>query len=369
MANPQRPPAFNLTPARERAVIDRFISAQDNLVLQAADLSLETIANMAEKDAIDVAPSFQRRERWSIDKQSSLIESFLLNVPVPPIYLMEDDFGTYSVIDGKQRVTAIHRFMKGKMQLQGLKTFADINGCRFADLPRQLRNSLEVRPYLRVITLLRQSDENLKYEVFTRLNEGGEPLNAQELRNVIFRGPLNDLIISLGRHPFLKSQLKIRNEKSPSYQQMEDAEFVLRFMMLRGEWKNFSGDYRASMNDFMRLYRTPKNSKLGELEQSFKRSIDGVANIWGEAAFKRPSGKGWRDQMLAGMYDAQMVAVDAATDAELNRAIAKSDRIVQLTRDLFVHDDDFEESVRRATNTPNRVEYRITEILNLLKAA
>src|SRR5439155_7531545 len=113
----------------------RFSTAQDRLVLQASDLSLETIATMVDKGAIDVEPAYQRRERWDPEQQSSLIESFLLNVPVPPIYLAEDDFGTYSVIDGKQRITAIRSFMRDELVLTRPETFTDISGARFRDLP------------------------------------------------------------------------------------------------------------------------------------------------------------------------------------------------------------------------------------------
>jgi hypothetical protein len=93
MANDQAEVAAN--------VVKKFEDSQDALVLQSSDLSLETIAQMVDSGAIDLAPKYQRRDRWKAQAQSELIESFLLNVPVPPVYLAEDDFGTYSVIDGK----------------------------------------------------------------------------------------------------------------------------------------------------------------------------------------------------------------------------------------------------------------------------
>ncbi len=105
-----------------------------------------------------------------------------------------------------------------------------------------MQNALEVRPYLRAITLLKQSDPSLKFEVFTRLNRGGETMAPQELRNVAYRGPLNRLIYQLAENQFLRQQLKIRSEKSSAYQIMADAEYVLRFLTLRERWSNFSGD-------------------------------------------------------------------------------------------------------------------------------
>jgi len=125
------------------------------------------VAEMVAKKAIEIDPKYQRRERWSREKQSALIESFILNVPIPPIYLAEDDYGNYSVIDGKQRLTAIFLFMKKKMRLQYLENFTEMEGATLEELPSSIQNALNFRPYVRVVTLLKQSDPNIKYEVFT----------------------------------------------------------------------------------------------------------------------------------------------------------------------------------------------------------
>ncbi len=348
------------------SIIERFLQAQDRLVVQASDFSLETIANMVDQEAIDIQPKYQRRERWSAAQQSALIESFLLNIPVPPVYLSEDDFGTYSVIDGKQRITAIRNYMRNGYALQKLQEFTEIEGMVFSELPRQLKNSLQVRPYLRVITLLKQSDPDLKYEVFTRLNRGGEQLNAQEIRNAAFRGPLNDLIYQLSEHRFLRQQLKIRNEKSAAYQSMTDAEYVLRFFTLFESWRDFTGDYRESMDRFMLSHSNLNKNELANLEDLFVRSLEGCEEIWEHNAFRRPVDIGWRDQTLAGMYDAQMIAVAQFSKEEIKRISLKRLEINKATRELF-EDEEFETAVRIGTNTPSRVVYRVTEMQSLLE--
>ena len=119
-------PETPITTATANAIVARFEEAQNSLVLQSSDLSLETIHKMAISEAIDIAPKYQRRERWRVEAESALIESFLLNVPVPPVYLAEDDFGTYSVIDGKQRITAISKYLAGGFPLTGLQKFSEI---------------------------------------------------------------------------------------------------------------------------------------------------------------------------------------------------------------------------------------------------
>jgi hypothetical protein len=348
-------------------LIERFAEAQSSLVLQASDLSLRTISDMVTHGAIDIAPKYQRRARWTPDKQSSLIESFLINVPVPPIYLSEDEYGTYGVIDGKQRITSIHLFLTDQLALRELVELPELNGRRYSQLPSELARTIDVRPFVRAITLLKQSDPELKYEVFTRLNRGGERLNAQEVRNVAYRGPLNDLIYKLSENHFLHKQLKITGPKSSAYRDMTDAEYVLRFMTLRVHWRTFSGNLSRSLDEYMRENRKASSDKLRTLEISFTRSIEACAAIWGNHAFRRPvDGQVWRDQTLAGMYDAQMTAISRLDERGRAKAIKHRSVILDGTRDLF-EDANFENAVRVATNTPSSVRLRIERMFSLLQ--
>lgn len=349
----------------DKGLLARFRRAQEELVLQAADLSLRTVATMVEGGAIDVAPQFQRRDRWNSIKQSALIESFVLNIPVPPVYLAEDDLGTFSVIDGKQRITAIGAYLTDQFALKGVRRFGELEGLRFSDLPRPIQQTLDLRP-LRSVTLLKQSDPNLKYEVFHRLNSYGEILNAQEIRNVIYRGPLNRLIYGLAGDEFLRQQLKITSERAPAYRNMQDAEYVLRFLTLERTWDDFSGDLARSMNEFMEANRNLPQPDLEHLSRRFERAIRGAQAIWGHAAFKRAEGEGWRDQAIAGMYDAQMIAIAELTDGELERAVVNREGATELTRQLF-RDPLFDASVRVGTNTPSRIQYRVGRLRDELR--
>jgi hypothetical protein len=350
----------------QQKVVARFLAAQDRLVLQASDLSLETIATMVERGSIDLQPAYQRRERWEVERQSALIESFILNVPVPPIYLSEDDFGHYSVIDGKQRITAITNFLKKRMKLTGLESFGLLEGASFQELPDEIKNALSIRPYVRVVTLLKQSDPELQYEVFTRLNKGGESLNPQEIRNVAFRGRLNDLIYRLAENKFLRTQLKITNDRANAYRAMADAEYVLRFLALSEVWDDFSGSLSRSMDQFMLRYRNATSDQMTDFRKTFSRAISYCERIWGHRAFKRPVDGGWREQMIAGMYDAQMISTTLLSDRKLETLVNNRVSVIRATVKLLDTDAQFEESVRRATNTPSRIRYRVITLKDLL---
>lgn len=348
-------------------LIPSWREAQSKLVVQTADLPLGTLADMVESGAIDLVPGFQRRERWSADKQSALIESFMLNVPVPPVYLAEEDVGTYTAIDGKQRLRAITDYIHGRFSLKNLDRMNDAEGLPFSALPAEITNSLRLRPYLRVVTLLKQTDPLLKYEVFLRLNRGGESLNNQEIRNVAFRGAMNDAIYGLSEDDFLRRRLKIDGPRSSAYREMDDAEYVLRFFTLSERFRNFSGDLAKEMDEFMRRHQGAPRDHISFLANLFEATLRRCEHLWGENAFRRPEGNGWRDQTLAGMYDAQMIAASSVTSEVVDRAASDRDALLASTRALF-SDPEFDKSVRTGTNTPQRIIYRVERMRHMLEA-
>lgn len=350
-----------------KQLVNKFNEAQSQLVVQTADLPLGTLAEMVESGAIDLKPGFQRRERWTHEKQSALIESFLLNVPVPPIYLAEESDGTYAAIDGKQRLRAISDFIKNRFALRKLERLAEAEGFKFEQLPQELVNPLRLRPFLRVVTLLKQSHPALKYEVFLRLNRGGETLNAQEIRNVAFRGPLNTAIYELSENVFLKKQLKIQDQKSASYRDMSDAEYVLRFLTLHDRLSSFSGALVREMDEYMEKNQRMNSKQIKAVKERFIGAITRCRQLWSDNAFKRPDGPGWRDQMLAGMYDAQMLSVSLISEKAYSKAVSSKASVLQRTRDLF-KDEEFEEAVRVGTNTPARIKYRVNKMKEMLQA-
>lgn len=348
--------------------VQRFVEAQNNLVVQHSDFSLRALYDMSCSGAIDLKPHYQRRDRWSIEKQSALIESFILNVPVPPVYLSEDDFGRYSVIDGKQRITAIRDFLSGQLRLSQLKNFPELEGFTFAKLPAQIQNALSVRPYIRVITLLKQTDPLLKYEVFLRLNTGGEKLLPQEVRNVAFSGPLNDMLLELSRAPFLWRQMKIKNEKATSYRKMEDVEHVLRFFTLEARWQNVGQFLSDEMDNFMRANRYSSVERLETLRKSFDGSLAACEHIWGNKAFYKPQGSGWRGQFISPLFDAEMIATTYFTRNEIERIAAKQDAMRRELMKALQEDADFAKSVTQSTNNPASVSKRIKKLVELMKA-
>lgn len=344
-------------------VNQKFEIAQNSLVLQQSDLSLQSISDMVESKAIDISPKYQRRERWDDNKESELIESFLLNIPVPPIYLAEDEYGIYSVIDGKQRITSINKFLNGKLKLKNLDKFSELEGYTFDNLPLQLSNALKIRPYLRVVTLLRQSDPDLKHEVFLRLNKAGVALNSQEIRNVAFRGRFNDLLFDLSQLDYLNKQLKATKD-SKIYKEMIDVQYVLRFFTLKEYWANFPGNMDQAMDKFMAKNYKNSDSLVNQQKIEFERALNFCEKIWGDEGFMKPDAS---KRVLQGFYDIEMVCSSFLTDSQYQNAIEKKVKVKQSLGSLLDNDQDFTESVTQFTSNHRNVKYRIETFIDVLK--
>ncbi len=215
----------------------------------------------------NLRPEYQRRLRWDNKKKSRLIESFIMNVPVPPVFLYEKELGRFEVMDGQQRLNAIAEFIGGHFALEGLEIWPALNDRSYGTLPPLVRRGLD-RAKISAITLMSDNGSglenslDLRAQVFERLNTGGEQLNQQELRNSLYSGDFNNLLIELSRIRAFTDAWEIPNhdentraDGTPSavlaantlYKRMTDVEIVLRFFAFR-EAKKLSGSVRSMLD-------------------------------------------------------------------------------------------------------------------------
>ena len=198
------------------------ISAQTRTVYtDGADPEVSSLHGKAKRGKLVVQPDFQRHFVWDSKKASRLIESALLSIPIPIIYISEEPDNKEYVIDGQQRLTSFFSFLDGKFpdggdfRLTGLNVFKELNGKKYDSLPEKLQDTIQYFK-LRTVTFKRDSDPDLKFEIFERLNTGSVQLNDQELRNpgtqhIEYRVH-NLAIVSAGALPTLRHQ---RLKKSP----------------------------------------------------------------------------------------------------------------------------------------------------------
>jgi hypothetical protein len=296
---------------------------------------------------MNLRPFYQRRARWDIKMQSRLIESFLINIPVPPIILYEIDYYSYEVMDGQQRITAIQDFYTNKFALTGLELWPELNKLKYEQLPGKIKAGLNRRS-ISSIVILRESTSDpeeglfLKQKTFERLNTGGVDLSQQEVRNCLYYGKFDSLLIALARHPIFAKAWGIPIEdNSPElstnnlYKKMEDAELVLRFFALRNvEY------FRNGMEGFLDLYMM-KSLGFSErdiefLKEIFLQTLNLAHQIYEESLFKPfdPKSGTWKKNSYKAYYDAVMVGLSRHLDkAEI--LIAKKSQLIEETKKLF----------------------------------
>uniref|UniRef100_UPI004025E757 DUF262 domain-containing protein n=1 Tax=Ruminococcus bicirculans (ex Wegman et al. 2014) TaxID=1160721 RepID=UPI004025E757 len=174
---------------------EKYMKGETRLVTEQARYPLPTLKELFSKESTyELQPDFQRRKgRWSIEKKSKLIESFIINVPVPPVFLYEVSFAYNEVMDRLQRISTLIDYYNDEFELTGLDQWAELNGMKYSELPEKIKEGID-RRYLSSIILLNESASNpqkamqMKQLVFERLKTGGEPRSGQEIRNAIYNG-------------------------------------------------------------------------------------------------------------------------------------------------------------------------------------
>lgn len=324
---------------------------------------------------LDPRPSFQRGYVWDLAKASRLIESVLLNVPLPLIYTAEEsDSNKEVVIDGQQRLLTLFGYIKGQFprntrpfRLKHLKILSDLNGKLFSDLDEPYRTKI-LRYDMTIIKIGSSSDPNVKFEIFERLNSGSVSLNPQELRNCIYRGRFNDLLRELTQYPNFRKAIA----SETLLERMLDAELVLRFLAFyERTYLNFPGGIKSFLNDFMNDYcKNISPEKQKKFTDIFKQASDLVFSVFGDNSFRRYSpgtersadGR-WERTVNRALYD---IVMWGFTQYDKNTVMQNSDSIRSALIDLCVNDDEFRDTITAATNDRSRVNYRFTTWKNAL---
>ncbi len=298
------------TPDEEEDTTPLRVPHEDRRVItQPYDLSVETLIRQIDDAALVLESEIQRPYMWDEKKASGLIESLLLNVPIPVCYFAEDTSGQYEVVDGHQRLGSLHRFLAGSYRLSALKTLTELNGLNFAELPSRDKRTIRTRT-IRCIVLTQDSNPEVKFDVFERLNTGAVALSAQELRNCVYRGSLNDLLKELASAP------KLRGVVGQGYsKRLRDRELILRFLALRQRIEDYRPPLRQYLNEFAEKHRRADPETIESMRIAFLSALDKVHFIFGKDSFKRRDQAGvWRDRAVnRAIYDAQMVNFDLLT--------------------------------------------------------
>ncbi len=317
------------------------------------DFSIATIVDLFTKGSIYI-PRYQRHFIWSQAQASRLIESLIIQCPIPVIYLNQEMDETLSVIDGNQRLTSIASYLRGDFELFGLTAYPELEGYNFDALDSRFQRHILNRT-LRCIVIRKETHPQVKFDVFERLNTGGTPLNAQELRHGIYHGPLMDLVESLAARGEWIALLGLQDDK-----RMKSDELVIRFFALNEGWREYQRPLFAFLNAYCEQNRVLSEEAKMRLEALFALAIDNCRAIFGEKPFQHT---GAQVSFNAAFFDSAMIAC-ASLRGKVDLTREKRAIFERGFRELK-SDEEFDQAISSGTNDEQSVKLRISKMLDL----
>lgn len=340
------------------------------------DFSTGELIRLHENSEIIIQPAFQRMFRWTQAQQSRLIESMLLGLPIPQIVLFQRQDGVLELIDGLQRVSSVIRFITGKRpgppdedegtstKLTGCDILLSLNGLDFASLEGVLQLELK-RKTFRAIVIRRTNDPNLRYEMFKRLNAGGSPAEAHEIRNASLRivGEPGERFLSFLARCAVQSGFQDTTDtlSDQGKQRLGREELVLRFFALKVSLDTYKGSISDWLDDFSEAVATQRiNFDYSAEEEAFSRLFTAISEKLGTEAFVKHK----NNRALGGLAPAYFDAVTMGLLPLVDRLeAAGSDTAKRILSEAVGHEnEDFRENVGPGANAVPRLHRRIAEV-------
>jgi len=312
---------------------------------------------------LNLSPDFQRRSNlWGVTTKSALIESMLLRIPIPSLYIAEDTDGNYTVVDGLQRVCAIAHFVNvaalnkavgaklDPLRLKDLVSLDEYDDKSFEELPRALKRRInETELTLHIIRA--GTPAAVKFNIFARINRGGLPLTAQEIRNAVYRGEWRKRIHDMAESPVFNdaTEGKIKGER------MEDLELVLRFAALYSLGKGTTRPPDQILDDFLNDFVDERSSlwhasQWEQLQHAFEKAMIYAPKIFGKMAFRKYSASNeYRRPINRGLFETEAVTLAHCSEKDLVKLSTCSQKVIERFGAYFKDDKTFRDSLLYAT--------------------
>ena len=326
-------------------------------------LTVDLLVTRLRNDEIDLAPDFQRRAGiWTDTAQSRLIESMLIKIPLPAIYIDATDEGKWLVVDGLQRLTTLKNFIINRsLKLTNMEFLNELNGKLFDQIPRNYQRRI-METQLTVYQIEKGTPGGVKFNIFKRINTGGLPLSAQEIRHALNQGPVTVLLNRLAE----SAEFKKATNNSVKSDRMADRECVLRFLaFLLMPYNDYRAkDFDTFLNEAMQAINTMPQQQVEELDWLFRRAMTAAGNLFGHHAFRKIS----RSRTLPinkPLFEAWSVNLAKLTDEQLNLLIKRQSEVRGRMNALF-DDYNFDSAISLATGDRRKIILRFALIEELI---
>lgn len=337
----------------------------EKIKVRTTNIVVEQLVSRIRHGEIDLSPDFQRSFVWKTERQSRLIESLLLRIPIPVFYVAADEKENWRVVDGVQRVSTIDAYMKDEFQLAQLEYLNRLEGSSFSKLPRAMQRRIgETQLIVNVIEP--GTPEGVMFNIFRRINTGGMTLNGQEIRNALHPGPVREYLKKLaGTEEFLKA-----TDRSIRTKRMADRECVLRFLAFYVEpWEDYdTNDLDGHLSGTMTKINNMTPKQRDTIAEDFKKSMCTAFQIFGKNAFRKLYNRNDRQrrQISKALFDSWSVQLAQCSADEIDRLTQKREEVINRFLALMNEDREFEKAISYATGTPQRVQKRFRAIEELV---
>jgi len=345
----------------------------DDIRVDSKTFSIRNILDMIDDGDLDLAPDFQRQLVWKIGQKSRLIESILLRIPLPAFYFTEERGGMMRVVDGLQRLSTIHAYVRGidgreGFALKGLEYLIEVANKRFSDLATSWQRRLNsTQLFIHVIDP--STPDSVKFDIFKRINTGGSPLNAQEIRHCMSGGRSRGF---LKRAASLSSFQRATDYALLDHVRMVDREVALRYFAFRKLGEQLT-DYRQyeSMDAFLTsatrsIDEEDDEARLQALLDDFDRAMVNAEGVFGDHAFRKwPLDSNGKNPINRALFESWAVAL---TDYRWSDLEPHRDEIRAAARALMTADAAYLGAISESTGDPRRVEARFGEALSVLRS-
>ena len=338
----------------------------EKVKIHTVNIVVALMVTRIEHGDIELAPDFQRHSGiWSAEGKSRLIESLLLRIPIPVFYVAADRNEVWSVVDGVQRMSTIYNFVTGQFALEKLQYLTQLHGCRHADLSRPLQRRIS-ETQLIVNVIQPGTPEEVMFNIFLRINTGGEPLRGQEIRHALNAGPVRKYLEDLAGSPeFLEA-----TAGSIASSRMADRECVLRFLAFHIDppEKYLTSDLDGYLGRAMKKINGMTAADRSQYDANFRKAMRAAHGIFGEQAFRKPPGESGRRRPISkALFEAWGVHLASCSSSEIESLIAQRGRIERRFRQLMEEDSDFDNAISYGTSAPGRVHKRFEAIKQLVE--
>lgn len=284
-------------------------------------LTLDALLKRIGNEEIEFDSSFQRKAGlWNKKQKSQLIESIFLRIPLPAFYFDASDEDSWLIIDGLQRVTALKQFVVEKtLKLEEMEFFPELNSCDYDHLPRTFQRRID-ETVINVYLVNPSTPDNVKFNIFKRINTGGLALEPQEIRNALFQGKATEFLLKCaGRESFV-----IATGGSVRSDRMLDREFVLRYVSFCYlELNQYSGNIDEFLNCGMKYLNHASKEELKEIEKKFEYVMKSIYSIMERDAFRKVCQDGRRRPINKVIFESWCYVIKSLSEEEVSALIAK----------------------------------------------